>query len=157
MLCLTHGSLLGWDTVLSTPSADSSRIVSFQRPWSYRRLPRVLSCHVKPDVRWRQVDVRPQVTWRTWRSYWKYNSLKICLILFKFCTPSSSQAPWKQGMSHTPLSSIFLSPNFIWRKNLTRRGKWYVIRVYKKMTYRNFTQLQLINWPIKNPSGNRQW
>jgi hypothetical protein len=43
---------------------------------------------------WRQVRsgvVRPQVTRRSWRSCGKYDSLKICLIHFKFCVPSSPQ------------------------------------------------------------------
>jgi hypothetical protein len=86
-----------------------------------------LSCHVRTDVSWRQADVRTQVTWRSWRSCGKYNSIKICLILFKFCASSSSQDPQKQGMSLTPLSSNFYSENFIWRKSLTRFSwKWYV-------------------------------
>ncbi len=88
---------------------------------------------------------------------WHWSFLLFSLLtnfsFFKFCTPSSSQDPWKQSMSHTPLSSIFLSPNFIWRKILTRRGKWCVIRVYKKTTYRKFSQLHLINWPIRNYSS----
>ncbi len=65
------------------------------------------SCHVRPDVSLTSADVRPQVTWRSWRSCGKYNSLKICLILFKFCAPSSSRGPRKKGMSRTPLPSIF--------------------------------------------------
>jgi hypothetical protein len=48
-----------------------------------------LSCHVRPDVSWHQVDVRPQVTWQNWRNCGKYKSLKICLIHFKLCAPSS--------------------------------------------------------------------
>ena len=60
----------------------------------------------------------------------------------------------KQGMSRIPLSSIFLSENFIRLKSLTRSsGKWYVIRVYKKTTYRIFTQLYLRYWPIRNYSS----
>ncbi len=42
-----------------------------------------LSCHVRPDVSWRQTDVswrqtdvRPEFTWRSWRSSGKYNSLR---------------------------------------------------------------------------------
>ena len=117
------------------------------------KVPLRLSCYVRPDVSLTSAYVRSQVTWRSRRSCGKYNSLKICLILFKFCAPSSSQAPWKQGMSRTPISSIFLSPNFIWRKSLTRSGKWCGIRFYEKTTYRSFTQLHLSNWPIRNYSS----
>ncbi len=67
-------------------------------------------------------DVRSQVTWRNWRSYGKYNSLKICLIHFKFCTPSSSQTPSKTGYVTHPTFFNFLSENFIWRKATDRSG-----------------------------------
>jgi hypothetical protein len=52
----------------------------------------MLICHVRSDVSLTSADVRPQVIWRSWRSCGKYDSLKICLIHFKFCVPSSSQA-----------------------------------------------------------------
>ena len=68
------------------------------------------------------------------------------LIHFKFCGPSSSEAPSKTGYVSYPIFFNFLSENFIWRKSLTRSsGKWCVIRVYKKSTYRSFTQLHLSN------------
>ena len=82
-----------------------------------------LSCHVRSDVSLTSTDVsltspdvRTQVIWRSWRSCGNYNSLKICLIHFKFCAPSSSEAPRKQGMSHIQPSSKKISENFIWRK-----------------------------------------
>ncbi len=85
------------------------------------------------DRGWRQDDVRSQVTWRIWRNWGKYNSLKICLIHFKFCAPSSPQEPSKTGYVTYPTFFNFLSENFIWRKSLTRsRWKWCVIRFTRR-------------------------
>jgi hypothetical protein len=64
--------------------------------WKYRD-DYNLSCHVSPDVSWRQPDVRYQVTWRNWRSCGKCNSLYICPIHFKFCASSSSSPPPRKG------------------------------------------------------------
>ena len=61
-------------------------------------------------------DVRPQVTWRSWRNCEKYNSLKVCLIHFKFCAPSSFQVPSKTGYVTYITFLFFSSENFIWRK-----------------------------------------
>ena len=63
-----------------------------------------LSCHVRPEVNWRQVDVSRQVTWRRWRRCIRYNLIEICLIHFKFCV-SSSSAPTGKMVCH---SSHFL-------------------------------------------------
>ncbi len=75
----------------------------------------MFSCHVRSDVSLTSPDVRPQVIWRRWRKWGRYNSFKIRFIHFKFCSPSSSQTPRKQGTSHIQLSSNCLSEKFIWR------------------------------------------
>ena len=65
-----------------------------------------------------------------------------------------SQALSKTGYVTHPTYFNFLSENFVWRNSLTRSsGKWCVIRVYKKTTYRSFTQLDLSNWQIRNYSS----
>jgi hypothetical protein len=77
-----------------------------------------LSCHIRPDVSLTSADVRPEVIWRSWRNCGKHNS-------------------------HQKIYPKILSeekPDEIQRK-------WCIIRVYKKTTYKIFTQLHLSNIP----------
>ncbi len=97
-----------------------------------------ISCHVRDDVSLTSPDVGkpviPQVT--------------LYLLLSRFSSNFVHLPPHKtleKRVCHVTHPTFF---NFLFRKfylteNLTRNGKWCVIRVYKKTTYRSFTQLHL--------------
>ena len=80
--------------------------------WNKRLNTKTFSCHVRTDVNWRQVDVRPHVTWRSWQRCRNYNSLVWFSSNFVHLPPRKSLTPLMSRTPHKQDSNVILSIQF---------------------------------------------
>ena len=112
-----------------------------------------LSCHVRSDVSWRQTDVRPQVTWRNWRTYGKYNSLKICLISLQILCTFLLASPLKTGHVTPPTFFIFFIPKFYLTEKPDEKWQMMCDKDLQEDDIQKIHTTDLRNWPIRNYSS----
>ena len=114
--------------------------------------PNLFSCHVSPDVTWRQTDVRYQVTWRNWRNSGKCNSLYLCPIHFKICESPSNKngleeeviqnSDGMKGGTPTILYDLYLGQALQW-------ADWRTPGTYTSQLTRCMTSSWKEEWPTR--------